>query len=306
MNKTEKILKYLTDNPLDSTTHTAEILNVSTRMVRYVKEQRRERSKGDTSKILFVDIETAPMEVFVWELYKQRIPITNVIKDWSMLTWSAKWLYNDEIISRKVTTGAATDRNDMEILQDLWWLLDEADIVIAHNAIKFDVRKINARFIENGLRPTSPYQIIDTLKVAQRNFGFSSHKLDYLLSILSTESKKHTSFQLWKDCVNGDEKAIDYMLEYNQHDVVVLEELYLLLRPWIKSHANMGLYTDNEESVCANCGSTSLDWEDTNAYVTPANKYSTYRCLNCGAIGRSRYSQITKEKRKNLTISIAR
>ncbi len=61
------------------------------------------RDTGDLPRILLFDIETAPMEVFVWGLYKQFIPHTNVIKDWFILSWSAKWLYEDKILSAVVT-----------------------------------------------------------------------------------------------------------------------------------------------------------------------------------------------------------
>ena len=303
-NKTKKILNYLMYFPSATTRNVAKEVGVSTRMVRYVKESKRIQTDGNKVKILFVDVETSPMEVYVWGLYKQQIPISNVIKDWSLLSWSAKWLHDDKIMSKKVSTIEAMGRTDFSVIESLWKLFNEADIIVAHNAIKFDVRKINARFIENGYAPPSPYQVIDTLKVAQRYFGFSSHKLEYLMGLLGSENKKHTSFSLWKRCVNGDEDALKYMLEYNEQDVVVLEELYLILRPWIKSHVNLGLYTENTDSVCANCGSNKLDWNT--KYYTPANKYSAYRCLNCGAFGRSRFSKITKDKRKNLTISIAR
>lgn len=304
-NKTERILKYLNKFPYATVRKIAKELDVSTRMVRYVRSSITKKIIDNKAKILIIDVETSPMEVYVWGLYKQRIPSTNVKKDWALLSWSAKWLLDSEIMSKRVSIKEAHDRCDMSIIKQLWELLNEADVVIAHNAVKFDIRKINARFIINNMKPPSPYQVIDTLKITQRNFGFSSHKLDYLLEILnSNERKGETTYDLWKQCVNGNESALEYMEKYNKQDVSILEELYLMIRPWIKSHVNLGLFTDKEVSVCPSCGSDKLDWDST--YYTPANKYAAFTCLNCGAIGRSRYSSITKEKRKNLTVSIAR
>lgn len=304
MNKTTKIQGYLRDFPTASTSEVAREMNVSTRMVRYVKEQIKKKTNGNKINILFVDVETSPMEVFVWGLYKQQIPATNVIKDWSLLSWAAKWLGEERVMSECVTTTEAKDREDASIMENLWGLLDRADVIVAHNANKFDVRKINARFIENGYAPPSSFNVIDTLKVTQRNFAFSSHKLNYLTALLDIDSKLETSFGLWRKCVGGDSTALDYMQEYNEKDVVILEELYLTIRPWIKSHANLSLFAEDDKERCANCGSDDIEWKYT--YHTTVNSYPSYRCNSCGAIGRSRFSKITKSKRKNLTISVAR
>lgn len=302
--KSQKVLEYLLLHP-DATTNTIAFeLGVSTRLVRYVKEGKRKRENGNTVKILFIDIETSPMEVLVWGLYKQRIPVDNVLKDWAILSWSAKWMHEDEIMSEHVSVDEARVRSDRSVLSSLWVLLDKADIVVAHNGIRFDVRKINARFIENGFDSPSPYQVIDTLKISQKNFAFSSHKLVYLMSLLGSKQKGNTTYSLWKRCINGDASALKKMEEYNIQDVVVLEELYLILRPWIKSHANLALFSDGTEPVCPSCGSDDLKWEY--KYNTTVSSFPAFRCNSCGAFGRSRFSSLSKEARKNLTAPVAR
>ena len=99
-------------------------------------------------KILIFDIETMFMTVSVWGIsFKQRIPADNIIEDWNALSWSAKWLFDSEIMSDVLTSEEAIARDDSRILKSIWKLLDESDIVIAHNGDKFDLRKLNARFI---------------------------------------------------------------------------------------------------------------------------------------------------------------
>jgi len=111
---------------------------------------------------------------------------------------------------------------------------------------------------------------------------------------------------LWKSCLNGDKEALDKMREYNINDVLILEENYLRVRPWIKNHPNIGLFVDNNKLTCANCGSTNLVKANSN-YTTTVNSYETYRCKNCGAIaGRLRKSSITSEKRQHVLAPIAR
>jgi hypothetical protein len=112
-----------------------------------------------------------------------------------------------------------------------------------------------------------------------------------------------TDFELWKQCVAGNEEALEYMSEYNKGDVEILEEIYLKLRPWIKSHPNLGLYVESIEPVCPNCGSPDISWTG-KFYYTQTGKYSTFRC-RCGAFGRARKTSVPKEMRDNLMIGLA-
>ena len=241
--------------------------------------------KVNLPKILLFDIETSLMEVYVWGLYKQFIPHTNIIKDkngeektWYVLSWAAKWLYDENIISDIVTADESKKRNDKRVLKSIWKLLDDADIVIGHNLDRFDIRKLNARFIDNDLNPPSPFKTVDTLKIARREFAFVSYKQDYLTKHFKLEQKLDTNFKLWVDCMHGDQKALDKMHEYNRHDVMGLEEVYLKIRPYIKNHPNLGVLMDMD--VCPNCGCEHLE-ETESRYFTSANQFPVYRCQGC-------------------------
>ena len=251
---------------------------------RYFSTPKHIEESGILPKILLFDIETALMEVYVWGLFKQRIPHTNIIKDrngneksWFVLSWAAKWLYGD-IMSDIVTPEEAKSRKDNRVLKSIWKLLDEADIVIAHNGDRFDIRKLNARFLDNGMNPPSPYKSIDTLKITRREFAFVSYKQDFLTKHFKLEQKLGTDFQLWVDCQAGNQDALDRMQEYNQHDVLGLEDVYLKVRPFIKNHPNLGVLLDMD--VCPNCACENID-ETEAVYFTGANKFPVYRCAGC-------------------------
>jgi len=236
-------------------------------------------------KILLFDLETSPMECYTWGIYEQHIKHGQIIKDWAILSWSAKWLCEDKIMGQKVTVKEAENREDKSIIEGLWKLLDEAHVVIAHNLRGFDLKKANARFKMNDLTPPSPYQMIDTLLEARKHFAFSCNKLDYLVQMFHMDGKIGTDMSLWKRCVTGDAKALKEMLTYNMHDVKILEDLYFELRPWIKGHPNLGLYYDDMYERCPNCGSDQLTKRG--QYVTATSKYQAVRC-ECGAYGRYR------------------
>lgn len=251
-------------------------------------------------RVLVFDIETSPMTVMVWGLYEQRISSDNVLEDWFVLSYAAKWLCDDEVISNVLTSQEVKNRNDKRIVEEMWKLFDEADIVIAYNGNHFDIRKLNARFIYHDMKPPSPYQSIDPLLVARKSFSFSSNKLDFVNSYLSLGNKIHEGFDLWRKCYSANAEALKEMETYNRQDVVALEELYMKIRPWITSHPNLGVYLDTNETVCPKCGNAELSWKG--FYFTPAGKYRAFRCECCGAVGRSKQNELDKDKRKSLVV----
>jgi len=249
------------------------------------------------AKILLLDIESSPIVAFTWGVYDQRINPDAVIQDWHLLSWSAKWLFDTKKMSDVLTSEEAKNHDDRRIVEKIWGLLDDCDVVIAHNGNGFDIKRLNTRFLKHGFQPPSPYKQIDTLLVARSNFDFTSNKLDFINKFLGLRHKTDTGFDLWKRCFNGDEKALAEMLSYNVNDTDILEDLYVLLRPWMKNHPNLALYNEIEEYCCPNCGSIEL--ESNGFYYGGSAKYESLRC-SCGAVSRKKQNLLTKEKRKSL------
>ena len=74
------------------------------------------------------------------------------------------------------------------------------------------------------------------------------------------------------------------MFKYNKKDVLLLEEVYLRLRPWIKSHPNLNMYSTVEGKYCPYCGGTSL--KNRGRYVTQCGIYQSFECTKCNGISR--------------------
>ena len=311
----KEVIEHLAEMTYKTNRQIADIVGCSRRSVRRYAGSWEERVKekeidmpaleGKTpARILLLDIETSLMEVYLWSLWKQNyISPDNVIKSWSILSWAAKWLFEPQVASQRVTGIESKARSDASILPSIWDLLNEANVVIAQNGKRFDIRRLNTRFLVAGMPPPMPYRVIDTLSVTKSNFEMPSYKLAEINKLLDLSHKEDTKYEMWKRCARGSENALKEMQSYNESDVLILEELYLVLRPWIKSHPNIGLYIDTDQTVCTNCGNTNLEWNG--FYYTPAGKYEAFRCNTCGAIGRSRKSDLTKEERTRLIASVA-
>lgn len=250
-------------------------------------------------KILTLDIETAPLEAWVWSLWKQNVGLNQIVTEWSLLSYAARWLGSKKVIY-KDNRDAADPRDDRALLDDLWELLNEADIVVAQNGKKFDMRKIRARFVMLGYRPFSPVRVIDTMLEARAAFAFTSSKLEWMSDKLTSSKKmkheKFPGFELWKECLSGNVAAWNEMKKYNIQDIKATEELYLVIRPWIQGHPNITIYDDHEHQRCPCCGSAELT-QDGHAY-TQSGQYHRYLCDDCGAWSRSRYTINSLAKRK--------
>ena len=253
-------------------------------------------------KVLIYDVETAPIMSYVWRLWDQNIGLNQIESDWHLMSWSAKWLDapEDEVMYMD-QRNARNIENDLKILKGIWKLLDEADVVITQNGKSFDQKKLNARFILNGMQPPSSYRHIDTKQIAKKHFGFTSNKLAYMTDKLCTKYKKLShgkfpGFDLWSECIKGNIEAWDEMEEYNRYDVLSLEELYKKLIPWDNS-INFNLYHDEEKHVCK-CGSEKFI--KNGFYYTSSGKFQKYKCSSCGHETRDKVNLFSKEKRKSL------
>lgn len=259
-----------------------------------------------TAKILILDIETLPIEAYTWGIWQQNIGINQIKKDWTLLSWSAKWLFDSRVYSAILTPKECKQRNDKRITNAIWSLIDEADIVIAHNAKKFDLKKLNTKFVMHGLNKPSHYEVIDTLPHLRKQFGFTSNKLDYVNKLLGLDRKNESGdFTLWEACVKGDKESLERMIKYNINDVVILEETYLRIRNWIVPHPNVGLHVDDNLVACPTCGSEHLS-ETGKHYTTQVNQYTELRCDDCGSLSRSRKSVTSLKKRTKLIVSVAK
>jgi DNA polymerase elongation subunit (family B) len=233
-------------------------------------------SKKNKPKVLIFDIETSPNLAYVWGMWEQNV--IEYEKQWEMLCFAYKWLGE-----RRVTAiGTNTLRGgEKELVERLWKLFDEADIIIAHNGDNFDIKKSNAKFLEYGMLPPSHYKTVDTLKVSRKYFKLNSNRLEALGKLLKVGKKlPHTGFDIWLGCMNNDKKSWKTMLAYNKQDVVLLEKVYLSLRSWMNNHPNSNVVTGHTHN-CPTCSSTRT--QKRGFSVTRVNKYQRYQCQDCGA-----------------------
>ena len=190
------------------------------------------------NKTLLFDLETAPLLSYTWGIWEQNV--VEVKRDWYILSVAWKWLGESKVHVMSLPQFKNWNKDkedDSALIKELWKLFDEAEVIVAHNGNSFDIKKSNARFIINELKPPSPYKTIDTKLVAKRYFKFDSNKLNELGKYLKLGKKLETGgFELWKGCMAGDMKAWKKMCAYNKQDVAIIKKVYNKLHPWTTNH----------------------------------------------------------------------
>lgn len=237
------------------------------------------------NRVLILDIETAPLEAYVWGLRDQNISLAQIKKDWFVMAWGAKWLDSKDWIYADQRYAKPMD-NDKKILENLWTLLDQADIVITQNGKRFDAPRLNARFIMHGMRPPAPYRHLDTYQLVKQVAEFTSHKLEYLTDKLNTKYKKlhHSKFpgwSLWTECLNGNKAAWEEMKKYNIHDVLSTEELYNKIRAWAPETMPKVFNITDKARECSTCGHVG-QMREGKPRMAKEYKYVQHSCLKCG------------------------
>jgi uncharacterized protein YprB with RNaseH-like and TPR domain len=245
-------------------------------------------------KILFFDIETAPITGYTWGTYDQSV--IKIVEDWFVLSYAAKfqdddrYFYLDQRFAKPI-------QDDFQLLCGIHHLLSESDIVVTHNGDKFDRKKLNARFIKHGLQPLNHYQSIDTLKIARKHFAFTSNKLAYIASYLQCDIQKSShskfpGFSMWDECLKGNIEAFEEMESYNKTDVDVLIEVYKKLSVW---EPTINFQSFFYAPTCS-CGNTKF-FKDGFKY-TRQGKFQVRRCSVCSKTFTEKTNLIDKDLRK--------
>lgn len=232
-------------------------------------------------KVFFYDIETAPIEAYVWGTRDQFIAPNQIKRDWYIMSWAAKWLGSKSIMQQDLR-HSKNPENDKTIVSNLTELLDEADIVVTQNGVRFDNKKVNARSILFDSKPRGPFRNIDVFKLAKRRFGFTFNSLEFLAKTLRTEhqklvSRKYHGMELWTECLKGNQDAWREMATYNKMDVIVLEEVYDKLKAW---ETTVSFAPHRAAGLCTHCGSDDL--EKRGFKYTKVGQFQQYRCRPCG------------------------
>src|SRR5699024_3608894 len=81
--------------------------------------------------------------------------------------------------------------------------------------------------------------------------------------------------------VEGDERAQKKLRAYNIGDIAASTALYDRLRPYMRNHPHLSMWTGNEFG-CPNCGHANAGLTPTGTAYANVTKYRAYQCEKRG------------------------
>jgi DNA polymerase elongation subunit (family B) len=209
---------------------------------------------GNKFKRLFFDIETSYNIGKFWSAgWNKTINPVDIIKERAVICVSWKWEGEDKVYN------IHWDENqcDKTLLETFSKVLLEADEAIAHNGDRFDITWLRTRCLLHRVPFPTYIKTLDTLRKVKSMFNFQSNKLDYIASFLGFGHKLPTGMQLWDRIIlNRDAEALREMIEYCDHDVVLLEDVYHAIETYIKPNTHVGRHNGKGKDSCPTCGSS--------------------------------------------------
>ena len=230
-------------------------------------------------RVLFYDIETKPLLAYVWKLGEQVIR-HDQLKEGSDRydIISIGYCWNDGKPA-KVLDWGLKEQNSEPMIKFFDRQLMQADIAVAYNGDRFDIKHINTQRMLHGLIPLGKIATDDPLKQIRRHFAFPSNTLDYLSKVLGMGGKHKMVFQDWIDIVDKkDPAALAKMIAYNKKDVEDLRDLYNKVMPHCSPKLNRAAFI--KDLACTHCGSHNLVKNGTR--LLGLTHYQVYFCKDHG------------------------
>jgi uncharacterized protein YprB with RNaseH-like and TPR domain len=178
-------------------------------------------SKG--LRTLIYDIETTHNVLAKFDLREEYTSHLNLIQERFVVCAAWKWLGEKTIHAVSILDDpkrfAKDPTDDYYVIKTLVDLINQADVIVAHNGNSFDNKYVQTRALVHGLGPYAPVTSIDTYKTAKAKFYLNSNRLDYLGKLLKVGGKMDTPPGLWFEVLKGSRKAIKTMVAYNKVDM---------------------------------------------------------------------------------------
>jgi uncharacterized protein YprB with RNaseH-like and TPR domain len=151
-----------------------------------------------------------------------------------MLSYCIKPLGSDDILfdvmkKRDFTKGILDKRVVTNCIKDML----KFQKLIGHYSSRFDIPFIRTRAIHLGIEFPKYGDIlqIDTWRMAKDLLCLHSNRQDVVAETLCHENiKTRIDPKHWLLALQGDKKALDYILHHNKMDVIQLEQNYLKLK----------------------------------------------------------------------------
>lgn len=166
---------------------------------------------------------------------------------------------------------------DDKLMKLVYEKIGEADMVVTWYGKGFDWKFLNTRMLDAGLPPLPDVAHVDLFFTAKHHLALTSARLANVQEFLRLPTAKtQLTKRVWRRAQAGHVDSIRYIIDHCRKDVLVLDQAYQKLKPYVRQHPRVS--SDMEQ--CAVCGS---DMESRGRAITVSGgPKKRYQCKGCG------------------------
>ena len=168
--------------------------------------------------------------------------------------------------------------DDGGLVKDFVDVFNSADMHVTWYGERFDLPMLRSKLLMHGMHPPAPVRHLDLWKTARYKFNMHSNRLVTWQQILKSKHEKtDISFDDWLHAAHGNKKALNVVKHHCKMDVLVLEDIFLKLRPWLSQEPNRGLLDFAARGItCQSCGSNHVTKQGRRLAKT--RSYQQWKC----------------------------
>lgn len=241
------------------------------------------KSKQEKARILFYDLETRPLQAWVWSPGKQYVGHKQLVKGNSRYgIICVTYCWNDGKPAQCIDWGYE-EQDTNQLVKQFDEIIKTADHIIGKNNNRFDDKMLNAARMFAGLpgMPDWTKYTDDLERQMRRYFRLPSQSLDYISDQLGLGGKIKMEMQDWIDIVeknpNGP-KALAKMIKYGKKDVEDTRTLWNKLSKHFEPKLNMAKYLGKSQA-CNKCGSDNI--AKNGSQQSGKTLWQKYICRDC-------------------------
>jgi uncharacterized protein YprB with RNaseH-like and TPR domain len=197
------------------------------------------------------------------------------------IAWA--WLGEDEVSVASIDEGKWPKdlRDERHILESFLPEFNRADNLVTWYGRKFDEPYIRAKAARYRMDPLRLVHHDDLWYTCRHEFSLSSNRLENAAEFLGVaHEKEKLSKYVWHDAEFGDQEALDKIKYRCVVDVLLLEDVYEIMLPYIRGKFNIATAQDRI-FACPWCGSE--DVVRNGKGYSNVTVWQKYKCNNCGA-----------------------
>lgn len=220
------------------------------------------------------------MNIIVYDL-----ETTGLDAEESILVAAYKWVGKSRVYTPSVLDyGEECSQHKLHfdeapLVADIHRILSGADMMVTFNGKNFDFGVLQTKFMYYRLPPLQPMAHVDLYQVAKTNMRIRPKSLKNIARYLGLENQKmELPFEVWREAAKGNVKALKILRKRGASDVLVTEELYGHLRPYVRQHPRINGY-----DACRRCGLDTLQRRGPAVTIYRGQQYR-FQCQNpaCG------------------------